>query len=954
MASAERTNARGGLRSIAPLTLINLRRLRVEGSATLVLAGVVLLTSFALIALPRFLNQVSDDALRTAVRDAVPINRNISIERGDRIFASDEADPLQRVDDEGSSLRADFSEPIRDIIGEQRYVVDTTNYEVSAMPGDPTVPFPRFLRIRYQQDVDSNITLVEGRMPAPAEPVEVQLVEGDAPVELPAHEIVISPETSEEMRVGIGDSLLISPVREDQLNVGMALSEIDYTLVATVTGIIEINDPDDEYWYGDTRLERPVIVENPDFVLIFGMGLMSPDNYDQLLNDTSPGRWNYGWRYFVDPDSFDAGEIDEITDELQALQVQYGASGRATIDENRLRTGLVRIADVYRGQRQLTISMLSLVIAGTLIVALAVAALLGSLIAARRSGATMLARSRGASGRQLGWSEIVESLIVYFPAALAGMLLATLLIPGRPSALVVPLVVGVTVIVAMIVLLLSLPDLSGDLGGLLQATRGGAGRGRYRLVVEGLIVLAAVGGLVLFRRRGLEAGSLSNPDQGFDPFLTAVPVLLTLAIGVVVLRLYPLPVRVLGWIGSLRRGAVIFVGFRRIVQQPLAARLPLVVMLVATGLAVFSSIVLFSITEGQQNSTWQVVGADYRLQSVRENAPVSSFVDISEVEAIEAMAEGVTMEASDQSSTIRGGSFTLLAIEPEDYQVVAGGTRADPEFPEAMLIDQNVQGIGTPSNPIPALVSANWTGSTTVAVGDTVELEVNRTTFTIVVRGVRERFASLPPGEQFVVLPRGSLDVVDPRFDLRATFIYIKAPDSANDEIKATVRSQSFATDFVSRPELFEEIASQPLVDGVEIGFRATVVLATLYAVLAALAGIALTARERSRDLGYLRTLGLTSAQAVILTAIEQLPPAVFAATTGAGLGFLMIWLVEPGLDLSTFAGTTLPTEVVIDGRIVALVAGVELLTVLVAIAVYSYLTRRMQLGNVLRLGDRT
>jgi putative ABC transport system permease protein len=507
--------------------------------------------------------------------------------------------------------------------------------------------------------------------------------------------------------------------------------------------------------------------------------------------------------------------------------------------------------------------------------------------------------------------------------------------------------------VALIVLLLAAPDLTADLGALLPGDGRVAQRGRYRLVVEGLIVLAAVGGLILFRRRGLEAGSLSNPDQGFDPFLTSVPVLLTLATGVVLLRLYPLPVRVAGWFGSLRRGAVIFVGFRRIMQQPLAARLPLVVMLVATGLAVFSSVVLFSITEGQQNSTWQAAGADYRLESVRLNAPISSGVDLAGIGAIEATAEGTVLEARDLTSNFRVGNFPLLAIEPDAYQEVVGGTRANPDFPEAMLIDQSTQAIGTPSNPIPILVSSRWQGDESLSEGDVLTLEIGRTPITTIVRGVRDRFPSLAPNQQFVVMPRASLDAAVPALDMRTTFIYIKAPASANDEIMAAIREQSFVTNVISRPALLDDIANAPLVDGVETGFRATIILATLYAVLAALAGIALTASERARDLGYLRTLGLTSRQAAIVTAIEQLPPAVIAAGAGAGLGFLMVWLVEPGLDLSTFAGTTLPARVVFNGRVVGLVAGVELATVVVAIAVYSYLTRRMQLGNVLRLGDR-
>ena len=953
MASVEQSARRSGFSSVASLTRIWLRRLRFDGAATLVLAGVVLLTSFAVASLPRFLNEVSDDALRTIVRDAAPINRNISVERGGRISAAAGGDVFQGVIDEGDEIRIGFPGPVTQIIADQQYVVDTSNFVVSSMPDEPAAPFPRFLRMRYQQNIDQHVTLVEGRMPEPAESVEVELTEGATPAFLQVHEIAVTEATADRMETGVGDSIILRARREDLLNQGLPLSELDYVLVATVSGIIEINEPDAEYWLGDTRLHEPVIVETPDVVEIYGMGLMSPDDYERIQANVNPTLMNYGWRYFVDPDRFDAGQIDQITEDLRALEVQYGAGSITNVDENRLTTGLVRLAGVYEQQRQLTISMLSLVIAGTLVVAIAVIALLGALIATRRRESTMLARSRGASASQLGWVEAIESLIVFVPAALLGMLLAGALVPGRAPSLGLLLAIGVAVGVTALVLALALPQMTGDLGRLLTGSGESAERGRQRLVIEGVVVLAALGGLVLFRRRGLEAGSLSNPDQGFDPFLTSVPVLLTLAIGVVLLRLYPLLVRLASWLGSLRRGAVLFVGFRRIMQQPLAARLPLVVMLVATGVAVFSAIVLYSITEGQQNSTWHEVGADYRLQSVREDAALSSFLDLTAIEPIEATAEAARLQVRDVTASRPGGSFDLLAIDTEAYEVVTAGTRAAPDFPESMLIDQNIQGIGTESNPIPAIVSSNWAGSQGLSSGDIVTLEVRQTTFSVVVRDVRDRFPSLAPNRQFVVVPRASLEAADETLNLRATFIYLKAPSRASQEIRGTVRGQSFATDVVSRPDIYTDIADAPLVDGVETGFRATVVLATLYAVLAALAGIALTSRERARDLGYLRTLGLTSGQSSILTAIEQLPPAVIATGAGAGLGFLMVWLVEPGLDLSTFAGTALPADVLFDPWVVGIVAGVELITVVAAIAVYSYLTRRMQLGNVLRLGDR-
>lgn len=950
MASAERPARRAGLGSALLLARVNLRRIRIDGAALAVLAGVVLLTAFAAVALPRFLNQVSDDALRAAVSDAAPINRNISIEIGDRIEPVP-GDTFAGVEAEGERLRQEFTQPIQDIIGEQRYVLDSPSFTVANMPGEPPSAFPRFLRLRYQEDIEERMTLREGQLPQRAEPIEVSLSD-EEPVSLPVFELAVTAETAARMEVGVGSLLVLTPQREDTLNQGISLSELDYNLIARISGIIDLSDPDEEYWFGDQRLHEPVLVETPDVVEIYAMGLLAPDAYAAWLEETVPSRWNYGWRYFVEPERMDAGEIDTITSELQALEVQFGAAGLVSVDEPRLRTGLVRIARQYESQRQLTLSMLSLAVAALGAIALAVTALLGALIAAGRRDATLLSRSRGASAGQLGWAQAIESLIVFVPAALLGLALATLIVAGRAPASVALIAVGVAVVAAAIVVLLALPLIRGDLGRLLGGTRPSERPGRHRIVIESVVVLMAIGGLVLFRRRGLEAGSLSNPDQGFDPFLTATPVLLALAIGIVLLRLYPLPVRLAAWLGSLRRGAVLFVGFRRIIQQPLAARLPLVVMLVATGIAVFSAVMLYSITTGQQRSTWHEVGADFRLEAAREGGILTSFVDVSGVESIEVTADGALLQARLLDAGVRG-NFTLLALDIAEYQQIVAGTPADPEFPESMLVDQNVQNIGTPGNPIPALISSRWTAGARPEIGDTVEIQVLRQRFTIVVRGVRDNFPSLPVGVQFVVLPRDSVEAADPAIDTRGTYRYIKAPADAEADIKAALRERSPSTRVISRPDLLDRLANAPLVDGVENGFRVTVVLATLYAVLAALAGIALTSRDRARDLGYLRTLGLTTGQATVLTVIEQLPPAVLATLAGVGLGVGLVWLVEPGLDLSTFAGSTLPTEVLADPLLLTVVAGAELLAVLGAIAVYSYLTRRMNLGNVLRLGDR-
>src|SRR5690606_18293206 len=112
------------------------------------------------------------------------------------------------------------------------------------------------------------------------------------------------------------------------------------------------------------------------------------------------------------------------------------------------------------------------------------------------------------------------------------------------------------------------------------------------------------------------------------PYLAAVPILLGLATGLAALRLYPLPVRFLAWLGSLRRDLVLFVGLRRVAGQAASLRRPLLVILLAVALAVFSTVIQRSISEGQIESAWQDVGAAYRVEPPLPGGTLSGAIDL--------------------------------------------------------------------------------------------------------------------------------------------------------------------------------------------------------------------------------------------------------------------------------------------------------------------------------------
>jgi hypothetical protein len=409
----------------------------------------------------------------------------------------------------------------------------------------------------------------------------------------------------------------------------------------------------------------------------------------------------------------------------------------------------------------------------------------------------------------------------------------------------------------------------------------------------------------------------------------------------------------LSWLGGLRRDLVIFLGARRVSQQPTAARLPILVILLAVAVAVFASVVRLTIDEWQHEAGWQLVGADYLVDSGADGVPLYRGVDLSQVEEIKASALAyIDTEVATANDPPTPGNVTLAAMDTVAYTQVTEGTRGAPDFPEVLLSEQLIQDIGTPSNPIPAIISEQWAGSGRLRRGDTFNLSLTAEPVTFVVRDVRERFPGLPIDRPFVVAPLQSVQAAGPERPVRPTSLFIRASEDSEEAIYTTLRSQSLSTDFASRYDEYNRIHDAPLVSGVLNGFRITVVLAGLYAALAAVAAMALTSRSRARDLGYLRTLGLSTKQAVWLMVIEQLPALILAGALGSALGIGIAILVEPGLDLGVWVNDVLPVRLLIDGPAIIVIAIGLTLLVTIAIGIFSYLARHANLGEVLRVGE--
>ena len=902
---------------------------------------------------PRLLEQVSDDDLKDAIASVEPEERNITIARDHRIGAGSRADPFNYVDRNGQKyIDDDFPPSVSAIVADQGFVVDSPPYTVSSFPDDIEGPFPTTFRFRYQSGVEEELTIVEGHLPerrapipmfegpdCPDDPLAVDGFEADSEIQcsvvpISVYEVAITAETAEAMMLSVGDLVTLTPDASDPawtFSIGDVLTR---RLILSISGFVELTDPSGEYWYADTALHQPVITENADFRLIDATGLMRPDVYRDLLVDTFGVPLEYTWRYYVDPELVGQDQVGDLAADLTKI-----APRDAIVS-----TLLPRVIDDFIAQRAQTVALMSTTIAGVLVVAVAVLFMLASLWDQRWRSAALLAVDRGSSRVQTFMAVTRHAVVAVVPATITGFVLTLLLVPDVSSPLAVRAAVALAV--------------GGSVAIVVATSRGSAARSKApaadepdapvstarRLVRDSFVLIAGAGSVVLLRRRG-SLDDTGDVDLEFDLLLATAPAIVGLAIGLIALRVYSPLVRLCSRIGARSPGAVPLVGFRRLVGHTNAAHTPFIVILLAVGVAVFASIVRSSIEAGQTDHAWQAIGADFRVSAHTSGAPLPRTVDAGDLDA-----ESAAPARLYPDTIVTGGGdlsvVDLLAIDVHGHRVVFSGSPTDPSILDP--IDGPLPPSDGPSPSIPALVSSE------LARGGARELDLalGADTPTAAVAGVLERFPGLSTTTPFVVVSMEHLRDVSEVLPTAPSLLFLRASESNGQQIEEHLDDVAPTTHVTARHESMDAVAGDPFAQWVNRGLALVRAFAISLAGLAAVSVVAVTSNTRTREIGLLRTLGLETRQATILTAMEQIVPVAFALIVGTGFGVGVAHLLTPALDLEAFTGGVLPVDLIVE--VTPVLNAVVVLAVVLAVAVIAAIRfdRSRNDASMLRVGD--
>ncbi len=258
-----------------------LRRIRDDTGATVGFAVLVLVTALIAALAPRVLAGLADHAVRAEVGSAAVQARSI-VFLENRIFGlGPDDDPLKQVRDAGDDLHDTMDVGIQDLVKARDIQVESGRFRVQKETTDPA-----FVRLRIQEGIADHIRYVAGRPPTSTVTARND-VGPEHTNDVPVYEAAISSTTADRFGISLGETVPLVGDPGDQL---IGRTPQDQLAFATITGIYDAVDPDEDWWMADPQLIHPVIRALSLEVQLLDAALLVDDaTHEALTKYASPG-----------------------------------------------------------------------------------------------------------------------------------------------------------------------------------------------------------------------------------------------------------------------------------------------------------------------------------------------------------------------------------------------------------------------------------------------------------------------------------------------------------------------------------------------------------------------------------------------------------------------------------------------------------------------------------------
>jgi putative ABC transport system permease protein len=674
-----------------------------------------------------------------------------------------------------------------------------------------------------------------------------------------------------------------------------------------ITAIVRMRTPNSAFWTKDSTVGIPYLMHAGEIEYWVGGVFTDPDQLVAMQNALGSSAIDIQWLYPLAVGGVGADGAQALLDNLnRATTVPTGLTGifAPAVSTTAVATPLAPVLSAFLETQAAVQTVLLLLFVSLIVVGAAVILLAAGMIAGRRADDLGLLRSRGASVRQVATLMLRSTAIVCGLAALAGAGLAVAVAgPSDASSALGLSLAAVTVVTA-----LAGPPLiaawqhrrpGSRPAGSSRAYPGREGStrsrmaGLRRLVAEVTAVAASVAGLVILHDQGVSA------NGGVNLYLAVTPVLVTIPVVLIVLRLYPLAVGGLLRLSSRRAGATGFVALAGAARSSLAGVLPAFALVLALSLATFAGMVNQAITRGEIAASWQSTGADVAITAT--SAPVTPAAE----KAIAAVpgVRHLTATWNTTWATPGGQPVTLVAVDPASYAALVASTPF-PAVPLAKLGTGYSSAVSS-TETVPVLASpaaAASLGGTTAQLSPPVAIGPIR----VRVAGTVTSIPGQPPGSAFLVMPIRRLP--GPRGVPAVNQILITGSGISTAAMSAVIARQLPGASTAFRSVALATLAGSPLQHGADLILPLTIATAAGFGLFILMLGVALGTSDRALTLARLTVMGHERPTRLVL--IETLPAVVLAVAAAVACALALPPLVGSALDLSVFTGSGTPVPV--------------------------------------------
>lgn len=834
------------------------------------------------------------------------------------------------------------------------------NTLTSSPPGAGGIPVK--LEIAYRRPLNRHVRLLSGTFPkAPALAPPSDHVPRGA-VFYPVLQVLVTQPTAQRFGLRPGSRLQLP---------GPALPLIGKTppITLEVSGIVAPVAPDSAFWTSDAVPVAPIVQGPPNSPYWVAGVLAAPGESEALQQDFGRQGINVQWTFPLVVSSLTGDQAQALSDALTGLSSKTLPLSSDIADvPNALAatSNLLSALSSFISAAQSVDVLLWLLYVSLITAGLVVLLLTARMLVLRRSPELALIRARGAALWRLAGAVGVEAAVVCVPAAVAGVALAVPAVPAAgplqpagaagawwPLVSVLVFAVGGPALMVAWRYRLHSASWSRASRGRRRAVGRRQPRTRARLVAEVALTAATVGGILVFRHQGLQAGS------GVNLYTSAAPVLIAIPAVIVVFRLYPLVLRTLLRAAARTSGAPAFLGLARAARTALTPALPAFALVLALTAAAFGGMVRDAVSNGEVAASWQTVGAD---ATVAPSPVAPSFTIPAAAASAIASVPGVTHAARVYQATWfspNGTQVTGLAVDPADYAAFAAATDGYPAVPAGLLASPASPGAPQPVLASPSAAAALGAGTVTLSTQDPVRPVSVQVAGTLSSTPAMPNSPALPnapvptANPAFIIMPLAAVKSSTTRpAPVQANEILLAGSGIDRARLTAVVGKRLPGGDITFRADVLAGLRGAPLQHGAVTVITLSAVAAAVLGLAIILLELALGAAEREATLARLATMGLGEGQRAWVVALELLPAVIAAAVASWACALVLPPVVRPVIDLSVFTGSAAAVPLVPDVTAVALPLAGLLVLAAVSLGIEIGAGRRRGAASALRVGE--